>query len=63
MKVKIFGSHAKDYEETAEQWFAENKDLEVKHVSIALNQAGDWILTAIFYEEKEGLGEHTKNNI
>ena len=49
MKVKIFGSYVKDYEEIANRWFAENKDLEVKHVSIALNEAGDWILTAVFY--------------
>lgn len=51
MKIKIFGSSIKDYEETAERWFAENKDLNVKHISIALNQAGDWVLTAIFYSD------------
>jgi len=54
MKIKIFGSYVKDYEETAEQWFAANRDLEVKHIAITLNQAGDWILTAVFYEEKKG---------
>ena len=50
MKIKIFGSYVKDYEETAEQWFAANRDLEVKHIAITLNQAGDWILTAVVYE-------------
>lgn len=63
MKVKIFGSYMKDYEATAERWFAENQDLEVnKHVAIALNQAGEWVLSAIFYEEKEMFARHTKNN-
>jgi hypothetical protein len=63
MKVKIFGSYVKDYETVAERWFAENQDLEVKHVAIALNQVGDWVLSTIFYEEKEMLAGHTKNNI
>jgi hypothetical protein len=62
MKVKIFGSYVKDYEATAERWFAENQDLEVKHVAIALNHTGDWVLSTIFYEEKEML-TGLKNNI
>ena len=61
MKVKIFGSHVKVYGKIAEYWFAENKNLEVKHISIALNQGGDWILTAVFFEEKESLAG-SKNN-
>ena len=50
MKVKTFGSPAAAYEETATQWFAENQGLEIKHVAITLNQAGDWVLTAVFFE-------------
>ena len=51
MKVKTFGSPAAAYEETATRWFAENQGLEIKHVAITLNQAGDWVLTAIFYSD------------
>jgi len=61
MKVKVFGSCVKDYEKTSEKWFSENKDLEVKHIAMALNQAGDWVLSTIFYEEKEALAG-SKNN-
>lgn len=52
MKVKMFGAFIKEYEEKASQWFAENKNLEIKHIAVAMNQAGDWVLTVVFYEEK-----------
>jgi len=52
MRVKMFGDFIKEYKEKASQWFAENKNLEIKHIAVAMNQAGDWILTAVFYEEK-----------
>lgn len=52
MRVKMFGAFIKEYKEKASQWFAENKNLEIKHIAVAMNQAGDWILTAVFYEEK-----------
>ena len=57
MKVKLFGAFVKEYEEKLSQWFAENKQVEVKHVAAALNQSSDWILTVVFYEEKAQLEE------
>ncbi len=57
MKAKVFGSFIKDYEEKAAGFFAENPDLDVKHVAISLNQAGNWLLTAVFYEPKEETGQ------
>jgi hypothetical protein len=57
MKVKMFGAFIKEYEEKASQWFAENESLQIKHIATSMNQAGDWILTAVFYEEKAQPGE------
>jgi hypothetical protein len=52
MKVKLFSAFIKEYEGKATEWLAENKNLEIKHIAVAMNQAGDWILTVVFYEEK-----------
>lgn len=57
MKVKIFGSDVKTYEETANKWLAENPDIEVKHISTGLNQSSAWILTVIFFEERGEPGQ------
>ena len=57
MKVKLFGTFVKEYEEKLSQWFVENKNLEVRHMAVAMNQAGDWILTVLICEEKVQPGE------
>jgi hypothetical protein len=59
MKVKILGSLVKNYEEVANGWFAENKDLEIKHVAMTvivldpLNSDNPFLASVIFYEEKD----------
>lgn len=57
MKVKLFGSFVDKYEEKLSQWFVENKNLEVRHIAVSLNQAGDWVLTVLLCEEKIQPGE------
>ncbi len=54
MKVKLFGSEVQAYEEAANKWFAENPDIEIKHTSTHIGQGGTRIVTAVFFEEKEG---------
>jgi hypothetical protein len=57
MKVKLFGSRLKDYEVNAGEWFAENKNLDVKHIALAITPSGDWIVTVIYYEDKQASGK------
>lgn len=56
-RVKLFGSTVADYEKTFEKWLAENEDIEIKNIAVALNQTGEWILTVILFENQRLLNE------
>ena len=53
MKGKIFVSSAEEFEQKTEEFFQQNKNMDIKFITTGMGFGGEAVMVTIFYEEKD----------
>lgn len=53
MKGKLFVCSAEDFEKRTEEFFEQNKNMDIKFITTGMGFGGQAVMVTIFYEEKD----------